>query len=87
MVHLLLVYCNKHPKLWDESFHYVQHYYNQALHSSIRKYHFETWYGYLPKSPMDFGFGQEVKEDGHNDVDKANKFIQQIWRVHEVVQE
>jgi hypothetical protein len=28
MVHLLRGYCNKHPKLWDEHLHYIQHAYN-----------------------------------------------------------
>ena len=36
MIHLLRGYCNKHPKLWDEHFHYIQHAYNRAKHSSIQ---------------------------------------------------
>jgi len=28
VVHLLHDYCNKHPKLWDEHLHYIQHAYN-----------------------------------------------------------
>jgi hypothetical protein len=28
MVHLLRSYCSKHPKLWDEHLHYIQHAYN-----------------------------------------------------------
>lgn len=58
MVHLLRGYYNKHPKLWDESLHYVQHACNQALHSSTSRSPFETCYGYMPKSPMDFIFGE-----------------------------
>ena len=27
-VHLLRAYCSKHPKLWDEHLHYIQHAYN-----------------------------------------------------------
>lgn len=52
MVHLLKGYCNKHPKLWDESLHYVQHAYNQALHSFTSKSPFQTCFGHLPKSPI-----------------------------------
>jgi hypothetical protein len=28
VVHLLRAYCNKHPKLWDDHLHYIQHVYN-----------------------------------------------------------
>jgi hypothetical protein len=28
VVHLLRGYCSKHPKLWDEHLHYIQHAYN-----------------------------------------------------------
>jgi hypothetical protein len=34
MVLLIRRYCSKHPKLWDEQIHYVQHSYNRALNSS-----------------------------------------------------
>jgi hypothetical protein len=37
MVHFLQGYCSKHPKLWDEQFHYVQHAYNHAMHSYTQK--------------------------------------------------
>ena len=33
IVHILRMYNSKHPRTWDESFPYVQHSYNQALHS------------------------------------------------------
>jgi hypothetical protein len=36
VVHLLRAYCSKHPKLWDEHLHYVQHAYNRAKHSSTQ---------------------------------------------------
>ena len=75
VVHLHRSYCNKHPKLWDESLHYVHHTYNKALHSSTNRSPFETCYGYLPKSPMDFVFSDEAKEDGYDNADKAMKFI------------
>jgi hypothetical protein len=87
VVHILRGYCSKHPKLWDESLHYVQHAYNRALHSSTNRSPFETCFGYLPKSPMDFMFGEEDKEDGHDDANKAIKFIQRIQKIHEAVQD
>jgi hypothetical protein len=83
MVHLLRGYCNKHPKLWDEQLPYVQHAYNHAMHSSTQKTPFEVCLGYLPKSPMEFSFGEASKEDGHDDTDKAKRFIQKIQQVHQ----
>jgi hypothetical protein len=87
VVHFLRGYCSKHPKLWDEWLHYVQHAYNRAMHYSTQRSPFETCLGYLPKSPMDFSFREASKEDGKDDVDKAKRFIQRIQQVHEVVQE
>ena len=86
-VHLLRAYCSKHSKLWDESLHYVHHAYHRTLHSSTNRSPFETCYGYLPKSPMDFVFSHEAKEDGYDNADKAMKFIQKIQKVHEAIQE
>jgi hypothetical protein len=87
MVHLLRGYCNKHPKLWDEQFPYVQHAYNHAMHSSTQRTPFEVCLGYFPKSPMDFSFGEASKEDGQDDTDKVERFIQRIQQVHQAVQE
>ncbi|MCP6093597.1 hypothetical protein NL391_27520, partial [Klebsiella pneumoniae] len=61
---------------WDESLHYVEHAYNRALPSSIGISPFETCFGYLKKSAMDFMFGEEAKEDRHGDAEKEIKFIQ-----------
>jgi hypothetical protein len=36
---------------------------------------------------MEFSFGEEGKEDGHDDIDKAKRFIQKIKRVHQAIQE
>jgi len=33
VVHLLQGYYSKHPKLWDEQLPYIQHAYNNAMHS------------------------------------------------------
>jgi hypothetical protein len=87
MVHLLWGYCSKHPKIWDEQLHYVQHAYNHAMHSSTQRLSFKTCFGYLPKSPLDFSFGNDVVVDGKSDADKAMKFIQKIQLVHQEVHE
>ena len=85
MIDILWGYYSKHSKLWDESLPYVQHAYNQALHSSTKRSPSETCFGYLLKSPMDFMFGEEDKEDGHDDSNKEVKFIQRIQHIHEAV--
>ena len=87
MIHLLRGYCSKHPKLWDEHSHYIQHAYNRAKHSSTQTPSFEACMGYLPKSPLDFIFGKDVAIEGHSSIDKARKFIEQIQLVHQKVQE
>ena len=87
IIHILHGYCNKHPKIWDENLHYIQHAYNGAKNSFTQTYPFEACFGYLPKSPLDFIFGKDVAIDGHYDIDKAKKFIEQIQLVHQMVQE
>jgi hypothetical protein len=82
VVHLLREYFNKHPKLWDEHLCYVQHAYNRAKNSSTQRSPFETCLGYLPKYPLDFVFGKDIAVEGHSDVDRATKFIEQIQLVH-----
>ena len=87
VIHLLQGYCNKHPNLWDEYFHYIQHAYNWAKHSSTQTSPFEACLGYLPKSPLDLIFGRDVAIDGHSEIDKSRRFIEQIQLVHQRVQE
>jgi hypothetical protein len=87
VVHLLRGHCSKHPKLWDEKLPYVQQTYKNAMHSSTHKMSFEVCLGYLPKLPMEFSFGETNKEDGHDDMGKAKRFIQKIQQVHQSVQE
>jgi hypothetical protein len=87
VVHLLRGYCSKHPKLWDEHLHYIQHAYNRAKHSSTQTSPFEACFGYLPKSPLDFIFGKDIAIDGQYDIDRAEKFIEQIQLIHQMVQE
>eukprot|EP00253_Pinus_taeda_P010211 PITA_10211 len=87
VIHLLRGYCSKHPKLWDEHLHYIQHTYNRAKRSSTQTSTFEASLGHLPKSPLDFIFGKDVAIDGHRDIDKARNFIEQNQLVHQKVQE
>ena len=85
-MHLLRGYCSKHPKLWDESLHYVQHAYNHATHSCTKRSPFETCFRYLPKTPMDFACGKDNVVDGCHNVEKALKFIQKVQAIHQVVE-
>eukprot|EP00253_Pinus_taeda_P033536 PITA_33536 len=87
MIQLLRGYCSKHPKLWDEHVCYVQHGYNRAKHSSTQRSPFETCFGFIPRSPLDFVFGKDTMVDRHNNVDKETRFIEQIQEIHQVVQE
>ena len=48
---------------------------------------YETCFGFIPRSPLDFVFEKYIVVDGHNDVDKAIHFIEQIQLVHQRVQE
>eukprot|EP00253_Pinus_taeda_P002219 PITA_02219 len=77
VIQLLRGYCSKHPRLWDEHLRYVQHAYNQAKHSSTQRFPFETCFGFTPRSPLDFVFSKDTVFDGHSDVDKSTKFIEQ----------
>ena len=86
VVHLLRGYCSKNPKLWDEILHYVQHSYNHLAHSSTKRSPFETCFGYFPKMPMDFSFGEDEIMDGHHDVERALKFIQKVQAIHKEVE-
>ena len=86
VIHILRGYCGKHPKLWDEQLHYIQHAYNRAKHSSTNTTPFEACIGYLPRSPLDFIFEKYVAIYGHSDIDKARNFIEKIQLVHHTVQ-
>ena len=86
VVHLLRGYYRKHPKLWDENLHYVQHAYNNAAHSSTKRSPFETCFSYLPKTLMDFAFEKDDVIDGCHDAKRALKFIQKVQTIHQVVE-
>eukprot|EP00253_Pinus_taeda_P024068 PITA_24068 len=67
--------------------HYIHHAYNREKHSSTNTSRFEACYGYLPRSPLDFIFEEDVAIEGHSDIDKARKFIEKIQLIHHTVQE
>jgi hypothetical protein len=87
IIHIHRGYCSKHHKLWDEHLHYIRHAYNWAKHSLTQTSSFEAFFGYLPKYTSDFIFGKDISIDGHYDIDRENKFIEQIQLVHQMVQE
>ena len=85
LIQLLKGYCSKHPKLLDEHVCYVQHAYNRAKHSSTQISPFETCFGFIPSSPLDFVFGKDTMVDRHCDVDKETRFIEEIQEIHQEV--
>ena len=87
MINLLYGYFLKHPKLWDENLHYIQHAYNQTKHYSTQTSPFEACLRYLPKSHLDFIFEKYIAIGGHSDIEKAKNFIEKIQLVHQRVQE
>jgi hypothetical protein len=86
-VHFLRGYCSKHPELWDDQIHYIQHAYNRALHSFTQCSSFETCFGYLPKVPLDLMYGKDVDSNEERNEYRARKFIQRIQQVHQAVRE
>jgi len=75
VIQFLRGYCDKHLKLWDEHLCYVQHAYNCAKHSSTQRSPFEIYFGFIPRSPLDFVFDKDITIAGHRDVDKATILI------------
>jgi hypothetical protein len=70
VLNILCGYRNKHTKVWDEHLHYIQHAYNRGKNSSTQTYPFEAYFGYFPKSPLDFIFGNDIAIDGQYDIDR-----------------
>lgn len=75
MMHILIGYCGRHPKIWYGHLGYIHHAYNQTLHSSTNKIPFETCFGYLPKSPFDMAFAYISDRDVniYNEEEHAKK--------------
>lgn len=84
---MLRGYCSRHRKLWDENLCYVQHAYNHTKHSSTQRSPFETCFGFIPRSPLDFVFEKDIAVAEYSDVDKATRFIKQMQKIHQAVQE
>ena len=85
IVHILRMYNSKHPRTWDESFPYVQHSYNRALHSSTNHSPFQVGLGFLPLCLIDVAmpFGATQADSSHvqSKVSKANKFTKRIQQI------
>ena len=60
----------------------MKHAYNRAKNSCTHGSPFETCFGFIPRSPLDFVFAKFIVVDGHSDMDKATKFIKQIQEIH-----
>lgn len=67
--------------------HYIQHAYNRAKHSSTLTSPFKACLGYFHKSPLDFIFKKYVAVYGHNNIERAKKFIEKIQLIHQTIQE
>jgi hypothetical protein len=91
IVHILRIYNSKHPRTWDESIPYVQHSYNQALHSSTGHNPFQVGLGFQPLGPMDLSLPLATTSTDSSpappEADKATRFIEQIHHVREQVQD
>ena len=85
IVHILRMYNSKHPRTWDESLSYVQHIYNQALHSSISHSPFQVGLGFQLLCPIDvaipFVAAQADSFHVQSKVDKASSFIERIQHI------
>jgi hypothetical protein len=89
IVHILHMYNSKHPCTWDESLPYVQHSYNQALHSSTDHNPFQVGLGFQPLCPIDvampFATTQVDLAHVQSEAAKANNFIERIQHIRQQV--
>ena len=86
IIHILQMYCSKHPCTWDESFPYVQHRYNQSLHTTIGHSPFVVCLGYQPLAPIDVALPISQSSQSLNtekEANKADKFIEKIKQLHQ----
>ena len=75
------MYHSKHPHTWDESLPYVQHSYNQTLHTTIGHSPFEDSLGYQPLAPIDVALPISQSRQPLNtkkEANKEDKFIEKI---------
>ena len=86
IVHFLRIYNYKHPCTWDEILPYVQHSYNQDLHSSTGHSPFQACLGFKPLALIDVALPlastQEESSHAQARVDKANRFVERIHQIH-----
>ena len=89
IIHILRMYNLKHPRTWDESLPYVQHNYNQSLHSSTNHSPFQVGLGFQPLCPIDVAmpFATTQVDLAHiqSEVSKANSFIERIQHIRQQV--
>jgi hypothetical protein len=80
IVDILRMYNSNHPRTWDESLPYVQHSYNQALHSSTGHNPFQVGLGFQPLVPIDVSLPLVVTSTescpAPTEADKATRFIE-----------
>jgi hypothetical protein len=90
IMHILCMYNSKHPRTWDESLPYVQHSYNQALHSSTDHNPFQVGLGFQPLGPIDVALPLAVTSTDSSpaptEADKATCFIERIQHIGQQVQ-
>jgi hypothetical protein len=68
---------------WDEQLVYIQHSYNQVLHSSTNKSLFETCFGHLPPPPFDIMYAWKKEEEKlHWEVRMTNICVERIQQIH-----
>ena len=89
IIHILCMYNSKHPHTWDESLPYVQHSYNEALHSSTNHSPFQVGLGFQPLCPIDvtmpFATTQVDSNHVQSEFSKENSFIEHIHHIPQQV--
>ena len=87
IVHILRMYNSKHLRTWDESLPYVQHSYNQALHSSTGHSAFQACLGFQPLAliyvALPLASTQEESSHAQAEADKATRFVERIEHIHQ----
>jgi hypothetical protein len=89
IVHILCMYNSKHPLTWNESLPYVQHSYNQELHSSTDHNHFQVELGFQPLGPIDVALHLAVtlidSSPTPTEAKKSTWFIKRIQHINQQV--
>jgi hypothetical protein len=91
IVHILCMYNSKNPLTWDDSLPYVQHSYNQALHSSTGHNPFQVGLGFQPLGPIDVALPLAVTSTDSSpaptEAEKSTRFIERIQHILQQVQD